>query len=70
MNEKRFLVAFSPLTNQFFAGWMKYMGDGSWLVINKKYEVTESVLAAVKESKKWSRFKVKFPRVAAKGGKT
>jgi hypothetical protein len=67
MREKRFLVAFSPLTNQFFAGWMRDMGDGTWLVIDKKYDVTESVLASVKASKKWTTFKGHF--VKPKGGK-
>jgi hypothetical protein len=50
--EKRFIVAKSPITDEYFAGWMANVGDGIWEVVGKKYNVTDSVLAILKEEKK------------------
>lgn len=50
--EKRFLVAKSPITEEYFAGWMTNEGNGIWHVVGKKYNVTDSILAILKEESK------------------
>ena len=50
--EKRFLVAKSPITEEYFARWMTNEGNGIWHVVGKKYNVTDSILAILKEEKK------------------
>lgn len=58
--EKRFLVAKSPITNEYFAGWMISEGNRIWRVTGKKYNVTDSLLAILKEEKKlWLKKKSK-----------
>lgn len=51
------MVGFSPLSGQFFVAKMKPIEGtkSGWMVVGKKYDVTDSVLGSLKHYEEWQK---------------